>query len=56
MIKQLTISLSEEVFDRLNQYVEKGCLNRSAFLEKIINDFLNRNPIKELVPSEVQDA
>ena len=53
MSKQVTFSLSEEVYDRLNQYVEKGCLNRSAFLEKIIIGFLNRNSIKEV---EVQDA
>lgn len=53
MAKQITVVLSDSDFEKLHDYVKKGCLNRTAFIEKLIMDFIAKNPIKEV---EAQNA
>ena len=43
MKKTITLSIDIEVNKRLNDYVEKNASNKSKLVQKLIEEFLNRN-------------
>lgn len=42
---QLIIKIDRELADNLNEYIKKNCLNKSAFIRKIIQDRINDKKI-----------
>lgn len=35
---QLIVKISKDLHEKLNKYIEENCLNKSAFVRKLIED------------------
>jgi hypothetical protein len=42
---QLIIKIDKKLSDKLNKYIKENCLNKSAFIRKIIEDRINDKKI-----------
>ena len=41
--KNITICLNINTLNKLNEYTKINCINKSALIDKLINDEINKN-------------